>query len=244
MGGVLKGGKIPLKFNGNIQDGRKFGGDGELVPQSEKNLVPPQPVKDNVNLVVDPKHIQRQAGELRLLDKGETLPPGPFWPELSPENSAGWSFANPAGIKMNARELVVSAGTGGNSLLTKNQELKSCKLTIEIEATEETVAYLALRANKDGKGWHAVTSKIEAKAGKVRVGGQGVDFEESAPMPPLEFEFGKPIPLVFNIDDNGKVALLIRGKPTATAKLAGLSAGAAGVFVQAGSLRIRNLSVR
>ena len=70
------------------------------------------------------------------------------------------------------------AGTGGNSLLTKNQELKSCKLTIEIEATEETVAYLALRANKDGKGWHAVTSKIEAKAGKVRVGGQGVDFEE------------------------------------------------------------------
>ncbi len=98
---------------------------------------------------------------------------------------------------MNAKGIVLSAGPGGNYLITAKRNFKKSTIIVEIEADKGTEAYVVLKAN-DGAGvWHAITSRIDVKDGQVRVGHQALDFQEKErgiPTSPGEYPIGTKIP--------------------------------------------------
>jgi hypothetical protein len=199
---------------------------------------------------VDLRRLKPRPGELRLLENGEDLPPGPFWPEFSPNNVRGWRIGDPGAIKVNSEGIALSAGSGGNFLLTSSGKFKKGSLVIDLEAAEGTEAYLALRAHEGSDGWHAVTSRVDVDSGKVRVGNEALDFndEERGTSRRQEFATGTLIPIKFEVNDKGTGLVFVRGKPTASENLTSGPAdgwvGAAGVFVKSGTLLIHSLQVR
>jgi formylglycine-generating enzyme required for sulfatase activity/serine/threonine protein kinase len=199
---------------------------------------------------VDLRRLKSRPGELRLLDKGADLPRGPFWPEIGPDNVREWRIGDPSAIKMSSQGIVLSAGPGGNFLLTRSDDFKKCSLRIEFEAGDVTEAYLALRAREGPDGWHAVTSRIDVEKGRVHVGHQGFDFEaqESGLGRRPDYGTGTLILIGFETTAKGIGLAHVRGVNTASANLdVGPAAGwtgAGGVFVRSGKLLIHSITVR
>ncbi len=200
--------------------------------------------------VIELTKVKSRPGELHLLAKGMGLPPGPFWPEISPAKIDGWRIADPSAIAMNAKGIVLSAGPGGNYLITAKDNFKKSTIIVEIEADKGTEAYVVLKANDGAGAWHAITSRIDVKDGQVRVGHQALDFQENERgIPPRqEYPIGKKILIKLELNDKENSRVFVRGTPTSSDDLANGPAndwtGAAGVFVKSGSLLILSLQVR
>ena len=215
---------------------------------SPSNLKQPNPTLPPP--VVDLRRLKARAGELHLLERGESPPVGPYWPEFSPDHVKGWQIGDPTAIKFNSLGIVISAGQGGNFLLTSNDQYKYCTLIIEIEATEGTEAFLVLRAHEGPGGWNAITSRIDVAGGKVRVGHVSLDFrvEERGIAHRPEYPQGTRVPIKFESNDRGLANVHVRGIPTASENLKTSPAdgwsGAVGVFVKSGSLVVNKLQVR
>jgi serine/threonine protein kinase len=241
--------KMTNTESGHDQSLMKRVGDSALPIAGERSGGE-QLARPRVSAGVDLKRLKSRPGELRLLDKGAVLPRGPFWPEISPENVRGWRIGDPAAIKMNAEGILLSAGSGGNFLITDNDRYRYCSLVLSLEAAEGTEAYLVLRAHEGADGWRAVTSRIDVAEGKVRVGHEALDFrvEENGAARRLEYATGTLIPMKFELNDKGFGLVFVRGKTTASENLSAGPAvewsGAAGVFVRTGSLVIHKLEVR
>jgi serine/threonine protein kinase len=197
---------------------------------------------------VDVRHITNRPGVMSLIEAGAILPILEFWPLFTPEDVTAWQVADPASIRMNASGVVLYAGEGGNFLLTRRMDFKKCKILVSLAAFEGTEAYLALRAHNGPDGWLAVTSRIDEQGKKIRAGTQSVNFQVPVQGKVRDdFTPGKFFSVVFKVDGQGNVRVLISGKETASQKQVNDGAngdvGAAGLFVRSGRIVIRSLSV-
>jgi hypothetical protein len=159
-----------------------------------------------------------------------------------------WRVGDPQRIAMNRRGVFLSAGPGGNLLLTRRDDYRKCELSITLSATRGTEAFLAVRAHRGPDGWRGITARVFDEGGRIRAGHQSVDFrlpDQGRAIETADPE--KPLRMRFRIDDKGVSRLDIRKETSSidnASTPAGRYAGAVGVFVKSGTVIIHDMDVR
>jgi hypothetical protein len=185
----------------------------------------------------------------RLPDGNAELPAEGFWPSLAPNQLKNWRIADFDQINMNKKDVTLKQGTGGNLLVTVNEEYDKCELFLRIALSKGSEVFLALRAKEGPQGWLGVTTRLYEEGGNIHAEQLSLNFEKAS-----ELKMAKPpnpdtpIPISFSIDAKGVARLAIAEQETFSATYKappnGLREGAVGVFVKGGSVSISHLDVR
>jgi hypothetical protein len=175
-------------------------------------------------------------------------PTGSFWPELSLEHSEEWTVGDPSAIKLTAKGVSLEQGPGGNFLLTRKSNWKRCTMSVTLAVTENTEAFLVLRAHRQADAWRGITSRITGSGGKVALGGLSTDFQvKERGRRSTEKPVNKTFVVRFTIDQREASRVLLGAQEMASenfaAELGRDDAGAAGLFVRRGRVLIESLSV-
>jgi hypothetical protein len=199
--------------------------------------------------VVDFRRLAAHAGPFRLVADPEGRPPGPFWPELGPNNTDAWQIGDSGAIKMTTKELLLWNGPGGNLLLTRKNDFKKCTISVALAVNEGTEAYLALRARLGQDGWRAVTSRIIGQGGKVRVGYGSLDFQASnSEAGSVVKATGKAFRMRFVIDEKGVARVYVGNDQTSIITSDEVAAeensGAAGLYIKTGKVLVESLMIK
>src|SRR5262249_17849142 len=137
----------------------------------------------------------------------------------------------------------LSAGPGGNFLLTRREDFSRCTLKITLSAEKGTEAFLALCAHFGPDGRKAITARVHDEGGRVRVGSPSSDFQPTGRgTRPETLEPGKSFRVTFQIDGQHSARLVVNQKEPSTTPYAKTPAGdyvgAVGAFVKSGTLVI------
>jgi serine/threonine protein kinase len=170
------------------------------------------------------------------------------WPLLSPDDTNAWWLGDGGAMTFGARGLIITAGQGGNHLLTKKRDYLKSSLKLSVALSQGAELYLALHARPGTDGWHAITLRVAEDAGKVLAGGQSVDFKASeAAQARLEWKAEQFYNVTFEDDGRGACRVLVNGKPVLPlprAPDAANAPGAVGLFVKSGSIVVRSIDIR
>ncbi len=198
---------------------------------------------------MDIRRVRVGPGIVRLADRKARRPFDPFWPPLATDDLKAWRIGDPEAIAMDERGVFLSAGAGGNLLLTKQEGFRSCTLTLDVSVTNGTEAFLALRAHRGPDGSRAITSRVNEEGGHVRAGGQAADFqlvEQGKPL--MDLVPARRFHIVFKVNEANVSRLTVKQKETSSTVYANLPAGAyegaVGVFVKSGTLIIHYMDVK
>ncbi|MGP0066813.1 MAG: hypothetical protein ACLQGP_24885, partial [Isosphaeraceae bacterium] len=213
------------------------GGDGSIVARPAVAKSPR-----------DIRQLEVRRGVTRIPNPDGWLPRQGIWPALAADNVAAWQFGDPAHIEINHQGVFLSAGPGGNLLLTKRENYKRCTFKVTLAATKGTEAYLALRAHRREGEWCAITARIADEGGKIRVHHPSLDFQPpEAGTKPLEFPLEKSFVFRFEINDANVAQVRINQetwKRAYTSPPASDYTGAVGLFVKSGTVVIYAMNVQ
>jgi hypothetical protein len=189
------------------------------------------------------------TGPFRPANPGAKQPTLGFWPGVRPDNMTAWQVGDPDRFEMDRDGVHLSAGPGGNLLLTKRGFDRSCTLSLTLSAEKGTEAFLALRAYRGPDGWKAITARLYDEGGRIRVGHQSSDFQLPDHGTRLETVApGKSFHIRFQIDGQDVARLVANRKDTSSMAYAktpvGDYKGAAGVFVKSGTLVIHAMDAQ
>jgi hypothetical protein len=191
-----------------------------------------------------------------LRPRGGPLKPGPeagppvepFWPVFTPTNTEAWDLGDPAAVSVTRQGVTVEAGAHGNFLLTKKSDYSKGALRIAVSVSEGAEAFLVLHGRMEAGEWRAITSRVVGERGTVRAGRLGTDFSVEETGAGAEGEPGAFLALRFEDDGRGRRAVFVGNKETATAAVGregpATAAGAVGLFVKSGAVKVRNIDVR
>jgi Protein kinase domain len=199
----------------------------------------------------DIRQLRAIAGPFRPANPGAQQPTVGFWPMARPDEMTAWQVSDAGRFEMDRDGVSLSAGPGGNFLLTRRDTYRSCKLSITLSAQKGTEAFLALRAHLGPDGWRAITARVHDEGGRIRVGYQAIDFQPADHPPrgarPETVAPDKSFHIRFEIDGRD-VAQLVANKETSSMAYAKTPVvdyrGAAGVFVKSGTLVIHAMDVQ
>ena len=168
---------------------------------------------------------------------------------IRPDDMTAWQMSDPARIEMDRDGVQISAGSGGNFLMTRRDDFSSCTLKITLSASRGTEAFLALRARPGPDGWRAITARLSDEGGRIRVGAVSNDFRPTDRGTRSEtLEPGKSFRVTFQISAQHLARLIVNQKETASTSLAkdlaGDAIGAVGAFVKSGTLVIHAMDVQ
>src|SRR5262249_33378305 len=74
------------------------------------------------------------AGRFRPANPGAEPPRMGFWPMARPDDMTAWQVGDPDRIEMDRDGVSLSAGPGGNLLLTKRENYRRCTLSMTVSA--------------------------------------------------------------------------------------------------------------
>jgi hypothetical protein len=197
----------------------------------------------------DIRQLRAIAGRFRPANPGAGQPRLGFWPIARPDDMTAWQVGDPDRIEMDRDGVSLSAGPGGNLLLTKRETFRRCTLSITLSAKEGTEAFLALRAHRGPDGWRAITARVYDEGGRIRAGYQSADFQlpdrgkRLETVPP-----GKSFRIRFQVDGRDFASLIASQNDTSSMSYAKTPVsdyrGAVGVFVKSGTLVIHAMDVQ
>jgi serine/threonine protein kinase len=196
----------------------------------------------------DIRQLRAIAGPFRPSNPGAVQPRVGFWPIATPDDMTAWQVGDPDRIEMNRDGVSLSAGPGGNLLLTRKASFRKCKLSLTLSAHKGTEAFLALRAHRGPDGWRAITARVYDDGGRIRAGNPSTDFQQPDQGTRTEtVPLGKSVRIVFEI--NGQhMSRLVSNQETSTFAYAKTPAadykGAVGVFVKSGTVVIHAMDVQ
>ncbi len=172
-----------------------------------------------------------------------------FWPALRPDKTTYWQVGDPDRIAMDQRGVQLSAGPGGNLLLTRQEFAGSCTMKITLQASKGTEAFLALRAHRGPEGWKAITSRIYEKDGKIHAGFQATDFQKTEVGAKVEIAApDASIRITFDVNPQSRAQIVTSHGKTSTASYAKTPAadyrGVAGIFVKSGTVLIHAVDIQ
>jgi hypothetical protein len=189
------------------------------------------------------------VGTFRPANPGAEPPRMGFWPMARPDDMTAWQVGDPDRIGMDRDGVSLSAGPGGNLLLTKRESYRRCTLSMTVSAKKGTEAFLALRAHRGPDGWTAITARVYDDEGRIRAGYQSTDFQPSERgTRPETVAIDKSFRIKFQIDGQDVAGLIVNQTTTSSITYAKTPAadyrGAVGVFVKSGTLVIHAMDVQ
>jgi hypothetical protein len=198
---------------------------------------------------LDIRRIPAVDNIIRLPNPNAQQPTGGFWPALKPDDLTAWQVGDPERIDMDRDGVTLSAGPGGNLLLTKKGDYKGCTLKITLSAARGTEAFLALRAHRGPDDrWRGITARVYDEKSRIHVGHVSTDFQPPTRRQAMEIvDAGTPLRIAFQINSAGATNLVAKRGVSSmdnSQTLAGRYAGAAGVFVKSGTLTIHHMDVQ
>jgi hypothetical protein len=197
----------------------------------------------------DIRQLRAIAGPFRPANPGAAQPRVGFWPIARPDDMTAWQVGDPDRIEMDRDGVSLSAGPGGNLLLTRKESFRRCKLSLTLSVQKGTEAFLALLAHRGPDGWRAITARVYDEGGRIRAGHQSTDFQLPDQGTRLEtVPLGKSFRITFEINGQHMARLVSNSKETSTMAYAKAPAGnyqgAVGVFVKSGTVVIHAMDVQ